>query len=1110
MQEQPPQKPAAIESAPLIEEGASLESKRSEAIPDIDLVKLQELIDRGELPASLRALYEEMRDPSGKTPFLDVYRTADPEKQQKILQALERTAQKMERSLGTSEEKKFLETVLNFVALIYVALLFRTTTQLTGDKTLDPGKNKEGATLRLLELNGAEVFTHPEAFGITNELQFCLDLIDQGHGREVLDHLEILPKPLHAAIVLRCLQVSRMKTGKLEAVYVLETLSHAGELDFAVAEQLCRLGFDELVMKSLEQFQEKDLEKILLLLCKREKVPLQEVFAAILGLKHRVFGEHLIMAICLAKPKIVDALEKLSDEEGLGPIYARIPDFTHQMNLLRDLKAGRKVDSRDFEYIPSTALLKKLLKPHYRDLDLSKLKFLEQEMIFDLVQRPYTHVFLQSLQELTDASADMLSGANMLTLHLQSVQHLSPQAVRYFSDRRGWLVGPEGLLSKSDAETQQLISGEMMNRSTDTEYARQRRRKINAITHLSRATAVLMTKHSSQRTEKFEFDQLKTISPEVASILSEQPYAISLNGLLPPEPGEPQNPFIPKLMYANYKAGPKELSVYALRVIREEVMRRGDDILRLDTLKELSVEGARELAQFNDLLILDGLQDLSPEVARELVQHHGGSLHLNGLHTIKDETIEELSRYQGNLALDGIRSLSVRACEALSSMPGTLWFGGLHVLDKAAAHALASHRGALIARHLPNLSEDVAAELAEYKGELSLGDEALPEGSAAEKIFYQKRGWLPGQEVMSENDAIAAAIHFSCTAGMELPIPFLELLVKCHERDLHLSGITALSDEQLAILSEYEQGNLYLQDLKRLSVGGARALALFPKKIFFDAHIEMDEETIEVMYPFFEAQLRTQGDLPAVGVLALARHADKTRPFSLVTVHYVGPAVAKELSKVKARVTLGVSMLDDKTAACFEMHEGELAFPYVQKLSDRTIASLAKNRGPLSLVNMTSLSEEGAKALAGHKGDLFLNGVSELSDESIKLLEQHDGLVELRGLTTLTKASAEFIIKNAKKSGSKTLLLDKVTHLDSEALSVLVAYEGDVSLNALRRLSAGSIRLFIDSRNAGKRKVSLDGLTHIQGMSPHMAAELARQGISLRSFVRKGEERKRK
>ncbi len=1096
-----------VESAPLVKEVVSFESKRTEAIPDIDLVKLQELIDQGKLPASLKALYEEMRDPSGKTPFLDIYRTSDPEKQRRMLQALERTAQKTEGALATSEDKKFLETVLNFIALIYVALLFRTPTQLTGDKTLDPGKNKEGATLRLLELNGAEVFEHPEAFGITNRLQFCLDLIDQGHGREVLDHLEIVPKSFHAAIVLRCLQVSRMKTGKLEVVYVLEVLPHAGELDVAVAEQLCRLGFDELVMKSLEKFQENDLEKILLLLCKREKVPLQEILAAILGLKHKVFGEYLIIAICHTKLKILEGLKALPDEEGFRLIYKRIPNFDWQMNLLQDLKAGRKIDSRRIEYIPSRALFKKLLPPTEQEVELTRVKFLTDEQLRELIQKPYASVDLGDLQELSDVGADILTVGYIDRLNLRDAQIMSAKAVLCFSVRRGWFVGPEGLLARSDQSTVEMITGESAyyrsNLLVDA-------KKINRITSLSSASARLIKKHSAKRTEKFEFDQLKKISPEVASILSEQPCPISLNGLLPPEPGEPENPFIPKLMYANYKAGPKELSVYALRVIREEVMRRGDDVLRLDTLKDLRVEGARELAQFDELLILDGLQELSPDVARELAQHHGGSLHLNGLRTIRDEAIEELSHYQGNLALDGIRSLSVRACEALSTMPGVLWLDGLHVLGKDAAHALASHQGALMARNLTSLPAEVATELAHYKGELALGGASLPVGSVAEDIFYQKRGWLPGQEVTSDSDAIVEARQLVTKEGMVLSIPFLELLLKHHERDLHLPNITQLSDEQLALLSEYKQGNLYVQNLKKLSLGGARFLSVFPKKIYFDPRIEMDDETIEVMYPFFEAQLRTQGDLPAVGVLALARHADKTRPFSLVSVHYVGPAAATELSKIKNRITLGVSMLDDETAVCFETHEDELAFPFVQRLSDGAIASLAKNKGPLTFINMTSLSEEGVKALAGHKGDLFLNGVKELSDESIKILEQHEGIVELRGLTTLTKVGAEFIIKNAKKTGGKALLLDKVTQLDSEALSLLTAYEGDISLNAVRRLSAGSIRLFLDSKRAGKRKVSLDGLTHIQGMSPHMAAELARQGISLRSFVRKGQERKKK
>jgi hypothetical protein len=141
---------------------------------------------------------------------------------------------------------------------------------------------------------------------------------------------------------------------------------------------------------------------------------------------------------------------------------------------------------------------------------------------------------------------------------------------------------------------------------------------------------------------------------------------------------------------------------------------RSKGMLALDGLKTISVEAARELAQFRGKLTLNGLTALSTEVARELAKHKS-KLTLTHLTEISDEAAEALSHHGATMLLNGLTSLSSASLTAtiLRSNDGFAKFSKVQTISDDVAKVLADYRGTkpIELPGLTELSEANAARL---------------------------------------------------------------------------------------------------------------------------------------------------------------------------------------------------------------------------------------------------------------------------------------------------------------------------------------------------------------------------------------------------------------
>ena len=135
-------------------------------------------------------------------------------------------------------------------------------------------------------------------------------------------------------------------------------------------------------------------------------------------------------------------------------------------------------------------------------------------------------------------------------------------------------------------------------------------------------------------------------------------------------------------------------------------------MLALNALDKISVEVARELAQFRGKLTLNGLTTLSPEVARELAKHRS-KFTLFGLMEISDEAAEALSDHRATMLLNGLTKLT--------SVPLTTTM-------------LRSNDGFLNLSKVQTISDEVVQVFAEYKGTRPIRLTGLTELSEANAV----------------------------------------------------------------------------------------------------------------------------------------------------------------------------------------------------------------------------------------------------------------------------------------------------------------------------------------------------------------------------------------
>ena len=211
-------------------------------------------------------------------------------------------------------------------------------------------------------------------------------------------------------------------------------------------------------------------------------------------------------------------------------------------------------------------------------------------------------------------------------------------------------------------------------------------------------------------------DNLKTLDPEVAAVISETMGAVSLNGLTTLDA-----PTAAALARHQPVAvfGRADLRLNGLRELTPEAaeaLAAHDGKVLLHSLEQLtSVPLAEKLAgQWGELRL--GLTDLSPEIAAILATNKGVAedrTRPGVVHRRRDQAASVLR-------LDGLSRLSPAAAEALAAHRGVLVLNGLLTIDEAVAVALAKRTGTLVLNGLPSISTDAARALAAFSGELVL------------------------------------------------------------------------------------------------------------------------------------------------------------------------------------------------------------------------------------------------------------------------------------------------------------------------------------------------------------------------------------------------------
>lgn len=952
-----PKRPLSPDEKIAREPVPSAEGANARTLSEADLDKVQALIDAGSVPPTFLALYHEIAGTDGKTSFLDAYRAASPERQKKILQAVERMSRDIEMLVPASADKSLLYTLINILSLVYLALLMRTSSSITADKDLDPGKNHEGATLRILELNGEEVFTDPGKFGITDPTAFYVDLVRQGHAREVLDHVRVIPADAHARIIAESLKVSRSKKGNVERLHVLDALPHARQLDLEVAKQLSKDKMYAVMLDHLASFKESVVQEILVYLMKRKELSATQVLRAVLSHPHALLGDHLVTTLAFLEPKLLRKLELEGDEDALEGIRERLPNLKDELQILRDMEAGILGEADSLRFIPTKKVLEKMLRtrPVAQGLTLPNVRFLTEEAFKMMHGFGYRRVNFPRLEELDGGAAPWvihLPGS----VGLSSDTAMSAEARQAFSEYRGWLVAGESFVRGSDEGLKEFIA------SGDDVF-------LENVTEVSVASAKLLSERRPQSV--LYLPRVRSVPDDVAEALQlgRPTNWIALHGLAGPTPDAPWGAGVCDLVLNSYQLNGERTRLNALRGLR--LLSGGESSERslvLSEVNELSVAAAKEARAFREL-IMWGPAQLAPEAAVELSRGHLTSLEWRGAASMPSDVAEPLGTLV-RLSLEGLESLDADSAAALNRID-TLCFRGLRQLSVPAAVNLARGDGDLYL-DAAGLDTEVIEALAEHKGRLCLRDMRLQTIDIAE-ILFQKRGWYPGTGISS--DRKADEVDLAPETVARLSKPFVERLL-AKSGTLHLDGLTDDVDQEcLAMLAGYKGGDISFGALTHMNDTVANTFANFSGVIMFRWDFWMYQDGMRAMRPYFERIEREHGGrgLSETVILSLERERKRIRENLENEMWSMGPASSlADINEVK-RSKLDLS----------NVHE-------------------------MSLETMRRLMD-----LMGFSADLKI-GLKTVSDDMAKLLSSFTGRIELSQLTSVSVEAFALFVGNAE------------------------------------------------------------------------------------------------
>ncbi len=317
---------------------------------------------------------------------------------------------------------------------------------------------------------------------------------------------------------------------------------------------------------------------------------------------------------------------------------------------------------------------------------------------------------------------------------------------------------------------------------------------------------------------------------------------------------------------------------------------------------------------------------------------------------------------------------------------------------------------------------------------------------------------------------------------LELVENLNRLLAEAEEHDdtyeiLDLSGLFTLSEEEVEVLSNYKGHYLYLNGLRILSDGAAKALENFVRR--------------DLSRGDYPARLYLNGITSlSAGLAHLVCEFQGTEDFSDNTISLVEIDYSK------------LTSLSREAADCFYSFKGTLELNGLSELSDGIAQALGNHKGHLSLNGLSRLSDEAAKALGQHKGGIELNGLTDISYEAAKAFACLEGMLSLLGITQLSddKIRALTGLETRREDGDIayfksdfgykcTLQLGLNSPLSKEAAEAFGQYKGMVlNLPNVESLSP----------EAARALANFSGRLHLPALDPNLPRE------NTVSYYRKG------
>lgn len=284
--------------------------------------------------------------------------------------------------------------------------------------------------------------------------------------------------------------------------------------------------------------------------------------------------------------------------------------------------------------------------------------------------------------------------------------------------------------------------------------------------------------------------------------------------------------------------------------------------------------------------------------------------------------------------------------------------------------------------------------------------------------------------------------------------------------DLFLDFLTELTVGMAEKLALRRHGNLHLNGLTTISDEAARALTQCADKTDTENMIADEPDTV---LDLEEQEHRTDpgqlGEISDAATRASMQHEEEPSDeefFAHAPCTHADPARHKGILFLD-----GLTTLSANAARVLATHKGDLSLNGLATLSPEVARALARHRtvlwedrencetalsewrpkGDLSLNGLKTICDSVAHALAEHEGDLFLDGLTVLTEGAAHALSRHGSRLSLNGLTTV---SPEVAAALAQHKGD--LILDGLAMLSPDVASAFARHQGDLYLDGVLRL----------------------------------------------------------